>query len=269
MKKTSRLVAFVLAAVLAFAPAVSASSVQAAEYFTFFGKAVKRGWVISGGKKYYFNKNGQKVTGVHKISGKIYAFDRTTGALIRNKILYKSGSNYFRIDKAGVATRIGGTAAKAAKLIYAQMMQGNAFNMLKLSFLWVADFTFNSNMPEPGAGMIKSTYYGQWGLSKKSGDCTAQAYTFYWMAKALGYQVRVINGYYALGTDFKEHSWCEINHNGTIFVYDPNFNMEFRNKYSRDAYGFNSLGFKVRYGAKNTLPYCRPNKTRIETGGKA
>ena len=271
MKRASRFTALVLAVVLAFAPAgASASSVHAAEFFSFLGKAAKRGWVTSGDRTYYYNKSGQRVKGIHKINGKYYIFNSNSGALLKNKIIYKySATKYYKINKDGVATRFIGTSAKAAKLIYDKMRTATAFDMLKRAFQWVASSSFTSNVPEPGSGVSKATYYGQWGLTRHSGDCAVMAYTFYWMAKVLGYKVRVIDGYYVSGTNYKEHSWCEIVHNGTVYVYDPDFNLEFKNKITRTTYGFNSIGFKVRYGDKNTLPYCRPDKSRIENGGKA
>ena len=274
MKLNKRFTAFLLAAVLAFSPAAPAMrQAQAADFFSLVPKAAKNGWVTSGTRTYYY-VNNKKVKGLKKISGKYYIFNSNSGALVKNKVIYKyNASKYYKIDKKGVATRFVGTSFKAAKLLYDKLRDTTAFNMLKKGFQWVSDSTFNSNVPEPPASANKATYYGTWGLTKHSGDCAVMAYTFYWMAKVLGYNVKVINGYYKSGSGdnvvYKEHSWCEVKHGSVVYVYDPDFNLEFKSRISRSTYGFNSIGFKVRYGASQTLKYCREDKTEIEKNGKA
>ena len=272
MKRMKRLCAAALVLALALAPVSPAVCTAYAFSPTSFVSAAKSGWVVSGTRTYYYQK-GKRVKGIKKISGKYYIFNSNSGALLKNKIIYQyTPTKYYKIDENGVATRFKGTSYAAAKLLYTQMRSSKAFTMLKNGFRWAADCTF-AQVPAPAQGTSPSTYYGQWGLTKHSGDCAVMAYTFYWMAKVLGYNVKVINGYYRIGTvedpTYKEHSWCEIREKGVTYVYDPDFNHEYRDRITRTNYGFNSIGFKIRYGATYTLPYCRADKTEIEKGGKA
>ena len=270
MKHGNRFIALAMAMLFALTPvqqtfALGLSYADA----SYMVSAKKSGWVNSGTRTYYY-RNGKKVKGIAKIGGKYYIFNSNSGALLKDKIIYQyNNSKYYKINKAGVATRFKGTSYYAAKLLYTQMRSSTAFNYLKKGFQWAASCDFISNMPEPADGANKASYYGSYGLTNHRGDCAVMAYTFYWMAKVLGYKVKVIDGYYLSGSEYKEHSWCEIVHGGVAYVYDPDFNLEFKNRISRSSYGFNSIGFKVRYGDSQTLKYCRPDKTEIEKGGKA
>ena len=123
MKKKS--MRFILALLLMLAAFGTAVSVQAKEKVPASGKAaVKQGWVESGGKKYYVSAsgkhktgwftskkkkyyldpkaNGAAVTGLKKIGGKYYCFNKE-GQMLTDKPAYKVGKKYYAINSKGVA----------------------------------------------------------------------------------------------------------------------------------------------------------------------
>ncbi|XZF75751.1 S8 family serine peptidase [Bacillus sp. AL-1R] len=61
--------------------------------------AIKTGWVLENGKKYYYNSKGVKVTGWATISGKKYYFDNN-GVMKTSWLTYNGKKYYF--DKYGV-----------------------------------------------------------------------------------------------------------------------------------------------------------------------
>lgn len=75
------------------------------------------------------------------------------------------------------------------------------------------------------------------------------ASTFYWMAKVAGYDAHYVKGYFQKSGGKKgAHAWVEIDQkvNGKkkTYVYDPNFQKEYKLN-----------GYKLTYGAKRTLKY--------------
>ena len=71
------------------------------------------------------------------------------------------------------------------------------------------------------------------------------AATFLYMARVLGYEGNFIEGqvpYRAGG--YGPHGWCELNINGTTYVFDPNFEHDT---------GRN--GYQITYGASGTWKY--------------
>ena len=93
------------------------------------------------------------------------------------------------------------------------------------------------------------TEYGLYGFKTGSGDCYVMAATFYWMAKVAGYDAHYVKGYFQKSGGKKgAHAWVEIDQkvNGKkkTYVYDPNFQKEYKLN-----------GYKLTYGAKRTLKY--------------
>ena len=256
MKKRLETVAAVVFAVLAFAVVFSAapgSAVQAYadEETAQIGDAAKTGWFTENGKTVYYDTNSKKVTGAKKIDGKTYVFSKK-GALVKNKAVYQVGKKYYRIDKKGVAERFKGVEAMAAKQVLSKKINGK----LKKAFKWAAmDFATVAPCSSKKEAKI-AAYYGKYAFKHGRGDCYAQAYAFYWMAKVLGYDVKVIRGYVRKTNGLASHAWCEIrDKKGKVYVYDPNFNKEYGAKL-----GNANAGYRIRYGAKKTLAYYSAKK---------
>ena len=200
----------------------------------------KEGWETVDGVKYYY-VNGEKITNkVKKIGKYTYCFDKT-GKLVINKPYYKVNSKtYYKIKKNGQATRLSTVETMAA--VRLQKCKGN----LKKAFNWSVSLQYAGNVK---VSKKTPTEYGLYGFKTGSGDCYVMAATFYWMAKVAGYDAHYVKGYFQKSGGKKgAHAWVEIDQkvNGKkkTYVYDPNFQKEYKLN-----------GYKLTYGAKRTLKY--------------
>ena len=200
----------------------------------------KEGWETVDGVKYYY-VNGEKITNkVKKIGKYTYCFDKT-GKLVTNKPYYKVNSKtYYKIKKNGQATKLSAVETMAA--VRLQKCKGN----LKKAFNWSVSLQYAGNVK---VSKKTPTEYGLYGFKTGSGDCYVMAATFYWMAKVAGYDAHYVKGYFQKSGGKKgAHAWVEIDQkvNGKkkTYVYDPNFQKEYKLN-----------GYKLTYGAKRTLKY--------------
>ena len=200
----------------------------------------KEGWETVDGVKYYY-VNGEKITNkVEKIGKYTYCFDKT-GKLVTNKPYYKvNAKTYYKIKKNGQATKLSAVETMAA--VRLQKCKGN----LKKAFNWSVSLQYAGNVK---VSKKTPTEYGLYGFKTGSGDCYVMAATFYWMAKVAGYDVHYVKGYFQKSGGKKgAHAWVEIDQkvNGKkkTYVYDPNFQKEYKLN-----------GYKLTYGAKRTLKY--------------
>ena len=200
----------------------------------------KEGWETVDGVKYYY-VNGEKITNkVKKIGRYTYCFDKT-GKLVTNKPYYKVNSKtYYKIKKNGQATKLSAVETMAA--VRLQKCKGN----LKKAFNWSVSLQYAGNVK---VSKKTPTEYGLYGFKTGSGDCYVMAATFYWMAKVAGYDAHYVKGYFQKSGGKKgAHAWVEIDQkvNGKkkTYVYDPNFQKEYKLN-----------GYKLTYGAKRTLKY--------------
>ena len=200
----------------------------------------KEGWETVDGVKYYY-VNGEKITNkVKKIGKYTYCFDKT-GKLVTNKPYYKVNSKtYYKIKKNGQATRLSTVETMAA--VRLQKCKGN----LKKAFNWSVSLQYAGNVK---VSKKTPTEYGLYGFKTGSGDCYVMAATFYWMAKVAGYDAHYVKGYFQKSGGKKgAHAWVEIDQkvNGKkkTYVYDPNFQKEYKLN-----------GYKLTYGAPKTLKY--------------
>ena len=200
----------------------------------------KEGWETVDGVKYYY-VNGEKITNkVKKIGKYTYCFDKT-GKLVTNKPYYKVNSKtYYKIKKNGQATKLSAVETMAA--VRLQKCKGN----LKKAFNWSVSLQYAGNVK---VSKKTPTEYGLYGFKTGTGDCYVMAATFYWMAKVAGYDAHYVKGYFQKSGGKKgAHAWVEIDQkvNGKkkTYVYDPNFQKEYKLN-----------GYKLTYGAKRTLKY--------------
>ena len=200
----------------------------------------KEGWETVDGVKYYY-VNGEKITNkVKKIGKYTYCFDKT-GKLVTNKPYYKvNAKTYYKIKKNGKATKLSTVETMAA--VRLQKCKGN----LKKAFNWSVSLQYAGNVK---VSKKTPTEYGLYGFKTGSGDCYVMSATFYWMAKVAGYDAHYVKGYFQKSGGKKgAHAWVEIDQkvNGKkkTYVYDPNFQKEYKLN-----------GYKLTYGAKRTLKY--------------
>ena len=261
MKWGKRIMALGLCLCLSFAMPIP----REAKAVTLTVKAAKEGWVKKSGKTYYYVK-GKKVKGVYKVGKKLYAFD-SKGVLQGKTQVFVWKNKYYQVSKKGVAKQWKGTSALAAKVISGFPAKATENAKLILSFTYCRDLTYlRVSAPAGASEEATAEYYGKIGLSQGVGDCSVQAYSFYYLAKVLGYDVKVVNGY-TKSTTFNEHSWVELTKSKKAYVCDPNFSKEYADEVT--VTGKYPLGMLVRYGAKNTLKYFRMDQSEILAYTKA
>ncbi len=221
-------------------------------YYYVNGKKIKNCWksvkVTVAGKKttcrYYFGRNGAAATGKNTIGGKAYYFN-SKGQLQVSRLGIKIGKKYYESDENGVLTQL----SKVEGLAGIRLEKSG--RTLKAAFNWASGLHYYS-LGSRSESYLKShaEYYGTYGFEKSRGDCNTMAYTFYWMARRLGYDVHFVSGYVKLDQEGRlgKHAWCEIDaSSGKTWVYDPNF---------ASAYG-KGKGFKFTYGTKGTYQYTK------------
>lgn len=239
MKMNKKITAMILSAVIAAAPVAApvmeAQTVAAATTAT---KTLKNTW--SKDRRYYYDKNGRKVTGVKKIGRYTYVFAKN-GRLVTNRPYYRYNSRiYYKIARNGRATRLS-TVETLAAIRYQR-----CGNNLKKAFNWSSSLRYVANYR---VARKNATYYAQYGFQRGCGDCYVQAATFYQMAKVAGYNAKYVSGYVAKGKGKAPHAWVEIKIRNRTYVYDPNFQSE----YGKKGY----TGYQIRYGQKGTLKYYK------------
>ena len=131
---------------------------------------------------------------------------------------------------------------------------------LRKAFKWSASLRFkNQNVSKKGKAA--ANYYGQYGFKMKAGDCNTAAFTFYWMAKMLGYDATAIQGYVPDTSldDLKPHAWVMIKIGKTTWFFDPDLNRAKAGKWANTMSGRKKLGkyvgFKFKFGAPGTYVY--------------
>ena len=221
MKVNKKITAMLLSAVIAAAPAAAPiMDVQTVAAATTKTKTLKNAW--SKNHKYYYDKNGKKVTGVKKIGKYTYVF-----------------------AKNGRAKKLSAVETLAA--IRLKKCGGN----LKKAFNWSSSVRYAGNYKVAKKNVAN---YAKYGFQTLRGDCYVQAATFYQMAKVAGYDAKYVKGSVNKGKGLAPHAWVEIKSNGKTYVYDPNFQSEFGKK------GY--TGYKITYGQKGTLQYVKTSKVR-------
>ena len=187
------------------------------------------------------------------------------GKLVKNKPAYevKSGGKtlYYQIDKKGAAKRYKGVEALAAKQLCKLKAGGKKSEKnLKKAFKWSSSLKYQNNTKSSLKGNAAAKYYGRFGFEKNRGDCNTVAYTFYWMAKVLGYPVEAVRGYVPDGSldNLQSHAWTTISFGSTTYVFDPDFNRVYAGKLGTYC------GYKIRYGQKSTYRYFSEKKQEIK-----
>ena len=165
MKVNKKITAMLLSAVIAAAPAAAPiMDVQTVAAATTTTKTLKNAW--SQNHKYYYDKNGKKVTGVKKIGKYTYVFAKN-GKLVTNKKYYKyNAKTYYKIAKNGRAKKLSAVETLAA--IRLKKCGGN----LKKAFNWSASVRYAGNYKVAKKNVAN---YAKYGFQTLRGDCYVQA----------------------------------------------------------------------------------------------
>lgn len=190
-------------------------------FFKSSGKLIKKGLFVSEGRTFYSKGGGKLAVGWTNIGNNAYYFYKKTGYMARNT---KVG--YLKIPKSG-------------KLGKAYVLAIKKLNKHGWSLGKAYKYSYKLKYANRYMRKKNSESYAVYGFQKGYGNCYVMAATFYIQAKLLGYNVRQIEGRVDL-----PHSWTEIKHGKTWYVYDPNF----RNETGRS-------GWKFKYKKKGTWRY--------------
>lgn len=220
-------------------------------YFEKNGSFGKRGCGIKGFKKlgkkiYYFNKNSVLKTGVQKI-GKNYYFLSPKGTIggdygkmkkgwqkykgkyyfaKSNGILIKNGSyNGYEFDKNCALTDESANVRKNVEKIVKEKTKNIKSKQGKLYALY--NYVCASNSYQRLPLDMSEAYYANNMFTYHKGNCYAYASQFAFLAREIGYSVKVIRGACpAYGGGWTPHGWCEINISGVTYIFDPDLQKE-------------------------------------------
>ena len=206
-------------------------------YLSPYGDMSVNEWEYINSNWYHFDQNGIMQTGWFLYNGNwyyLYPANNNAGKSIGTMAQNTTIDGYF-ISQDGI-------------WINDEAYQG-AYNVLNQvgwdlwsAYSWSASLPYvnYSNDPSPG-----SKNFAIHGFQTKTGDCYVMAATFYYMAKALGYDAHQMAGYVPLrGGGLGVHSWVEIDMDGSTYVFDPDFTHEAKRN-----------GYQITYGMSGTWRY--------------
>ena len=206
-------------------------------YLSPYGDMSVNEWNYINSNWYHFDQNGIMQTGWFFYNGNWYYLypannnaGKSIGAMAQNTTI----DGYF-ISQDGIW--INDEAYQGAYSVLNQV----GWNLWS-AYNWSANLPYvnYSNDPSPG-----SRDFAIHGFQTKTGDCYVMAATFYYMAKALGYDAHQIAGYVPLrGGGQGVHSWVEIDMDGSTYVFDPDFTHETKRN-----------GYQITYGMSGTWRY--------------
>ena len=206
-------------------------------YLSPYGDMLVNEWDYINSNWYHFDQNGIMQTGWFLYDGNWYYLypannnaGKSVGVMAQNTTI----DGYF-ISQDGIW--INDEAYQGAYSVLNQV----GWNLWS-AYNWSANLPYvnYSNDPSPG-----SRDFAIHGFQTKTGDCYVMAATFYYMAKALGYDAHQIAGYVPLrGGGQGVHSWVEIDMDGSTYVFDPDFTHETKRN-----------GYQITYGMSGTWRY--------------
>ena len=198
------------------------------------------GTPVINGKKYCFNPDGTVNTGWYTLGDWTFYFDPQTGAAAVGVVTI-DGEQYF-FNASGVKQEWMATKAEQ----YAYKTLNEIGWDLRAAYNWAAAMPYYRMSPDVvPAGVDPTQWYAEFGFENHTGNCYVMASTFYYMARLLGYDVHRVNGYVPISaTEYNPHGWCEIDMNGTTYVFDPNFTNE-----------MHMNGYQITYGTSGTWRY--------------
>lgn len=198
------------------------------------------GTPVINGKKYCFNPDGTVNTGWYTLGNWTFYFDPQTGAAAVGVVTI-DGEQYF-FNASGVKQEWMATKAEQ----YAYKTLNEIGWDLRAAYNWAAAMPYYRMSPDVvPSGVDPTQWYAEFGFENHTGNCYVMASTFYYMARLLGYDVHRVNGYVPISaTEYNPHGWCEIDMNGTTYVFDPNFTNE-----------MHMNGYQITYGTSGTWRY--------------
>ena len=203
-----------------------------------------KGWKINNQGKHFAYGNGYLYTNQFITFGpKVMYFVGNDGLVKTSQFTYMKIAT-FHPDSNGLISISEYNANKPHidAMKYAKSILNQVGNSLWGAYKWAGSAINYKTMTINANNGI--TFFANVGFNQRRGNCYTMASVFYYMAKALGYNVYQVSGYHQGYNAQWPHSWCEIHMNGNKYVYDPDVYKE----YGRSIYG-------KRYGQSGTLKY--------------
>ncbi|MBQ1311911.1 MAG: hypothetical protein IIY55_08680, partial [Blautia sp.] len=226
--------------------------VKSGNYYNYYdknagGAMVTSKWVTVKGKKYYFNRYGSSLKGMHRLNRKLYYF-YTDGHIVQDRYGVQLKGNYYRCDKNGVLTQVSELEGLAG------LQVEKTGRTLRGAFDWSSNLQYYAILPGVGAGEKAEDVYAQFGFENGMGDCYVSAATFYWMAKVLGEKnLEFVMGHVAgTGGQKLDHAWVEQKEGDLYWFYDP---------YNANR---GRVSWHFLYGTKNSSVYIDAHNHKVQ-----
>lgn len=186
-----------------------------------------------GSSIYYFDANGIGTLYTKNCFVKI-SYKGTTktyfskkGVLLKNTIAGNKKQGYYYVDSTGV--KVTKKEIKQAVSFVRKHTKTSWSKSKKLKkcydYLW-KNYTYERFYDKPKASKMPS--YAQYMFSKKRGNCYRYAASFAYIAKVIGYDVRVVSGSISnLRGGMSPHGWAEIKMSGKWYIFDANMQRNF------------------------------------------
>ena len=196
-----------------------------------------KGWKINKQGKHYAYGNGYLYTNQFITFGpKVIYFMGDDGLMKTSKFNYMNIAT-FNPDSNGLISLSEYRANKPHidAMTYANSILRQVGNSLWEAYKWAGtQIKYKTITTNASLGI---SYFANIGFNQRSGNCYTMASAFYYLARALGYNVHQVSGYHQGYNNIMEHSWCEIRMNGKTYIYDPDVLHEFRKSVYGMAYG--------------------------------
>ena len=185
-------------------------------------KAAERrdGWRILGERSFYY-QDGRKVTGWFTIQDYDYYFNNK-GRLITNGIGGNKKAGFDYVDSRG--RRVTDPTMRTAVALVRSITAGikDPEEKLEKCFWYLVRECIYRAMDYEGFTAQDLPSYADYMFRVRAGNCLGGATAMAYMAKALGYDVRIcwgkVSSYNPVPDN--DHAWAEIRKDGKYYVYD-------------------------------------------------
>ena len=189
-------------------------------------KPIKKGWVKSSGKTYYYNSSGKLCTGWVKIGKYRYYFKPTgksgeKGKMLKNQIAGTKKLGYGYVSPEG--KKITSKPIKLAVSFVVKHTPASASKSkkLKLCFKYIKKhFPYKRIYGLPNKSNL-SKKYAVYMLKNKKGNCFCYAASYACIARVLGYNTRVNEGVITTSAGGPDpHGWTEVKIGKKWYLFD-------------------------------------------------
>lgn len=182
---------------------------------------VPTGKQTKGGKTYYYDAAGNPVRNKWvKISHKWYFFGGD-GAMYVNRIAGNKATGYYYVDNSGIriSTKEMNLAVKFV-LAHSSAKSSNKKRLKKCFKYYHKHYPYKRFYDKPKASKMPS--YARYALGKKKANCYRYAAGFAYIARVLGYDVRVGIGKVSSNAvgGLSPHGWTEVKVGKTWYLCD-------------------------------------------------